>query len=325
MTEALVETLTLVVTDLHAATPLIRQVTLAHPDGAVLPGWDAGAHIDVTLPSDDRRSYSLINTSLDVDATRHPTSYRIGVRREELSAGGSAFIHGLQSGDRVTVTVPKNNFPLQTGPGEIVLLAGGIGITPIASMASELASTGRPFRLIYAGRTRADLAFVPDLEAIAGARLSLHEDDRSGVLNLGALMRALAEDALLYVCGPIGMIDAAIETARSLGWRESRLRFENFAKPKHVEGDVGFEVVLAQSGTRIRIPSDQSILDTLIESERDIPHDCKRGDCGICQVGVIEGIPDHRDYYLSEKERASNKLIQICVSRSKTPVLVLDL
>lgn len=156
-------------------------------------------------------------------------------------------------------------------------------------------------------------------------RLSLVVTHRSGVLDLSALMRALAEDASLYVCGPISMIDAAIETARSLGWREKRLHFAIFTKPKQVEGDVGFEVVLAQSGTRVRIPPDRSILETLLASQQNIPHDCKRGDCGICQIGVIEGIPDHRDYYLSEKERASNKLIQICVSRAKTPVLILDL
>jgi vanillate O-demethylase ferredoxin subunit len=317
--------LDLVVTDIRAETRNVRSVTLAAPDGACLPGWAPGAHIDLELPSGDRRSYSLINTSLEISRTEQPRSYRIGVRREEPSSGGSVFVHGLRVGDRVAVGPPKNNFEMSSQEREVILLAGGIGITPIMSMAAELTRQGRIFRLIYAGRTRADLAFLPELQALLGTKLEIHEDDCSGILDIATLMRLLADAGLFYVCGPVAMIEAAIATARSLHWTDDRLHFEVFSKPTAVVGAASLEVVLARSGKRFRVPADESILDVLIAHGVEAPHDCKRGDCGMCQVGVVEGIPDHRDYYLSDKERASNRLIQICVSRSKTPVLVLDM
>jgi vanillate O-demethylase ferredoxin subunit len=317
--------LDLVVTDICAETRNIRSVTLAEADGVCLPGWAPGAHIDLELPSGDKRSYSLINTSLEISRTEQPRSYRIGVRREEPSSGGSAFVHGLRVGDRVAAGRPKNNFEMNSQDGKVILLAGGIGITPIMSMAAELTRQGRIFRLIYAGRTRADLAFIPELQALLGTKLEIHEDDHSGILDIASLMRLLADVGSFYVCGPVAMIEAAIETARSLHWMNDRLRFEIFTKPNAVAGDASIEVVLARSGRRFQVPADESILNTLIAHGVEPPHDCKRGDCGMCQVGVMEGIPEHRDYYLSDKERASNKLIQICVSRSKTPVLVLDM
>jgi ferredoxin-NADP reductase len=324
MSEPKGEALNLVVTNIKTETQAIRSITLAKDDDGCLPGWSAGAHIDIELPSGDRRSYSLMNTSA-IEQIKQPKSYRIGVRLEEPSSGGSAFVHGLKTGDRVIASSPKNNFPLGSEKGEILLLAGGVGITPIMSMAAELKGRGSAFRLIYAGRARADLAFVQELEALLGARLEIHDDSTSGVLNIEAAVRSLSKDATLYVCGPVPMIDAAISAARALNWPDGQLRFEIFSKPTVVEGDKAFEVVLAKSGKRFQVQPDRSILDTLIDSGEELPHDCKRGDCGVCQVGVLEGLPEHRDYYLSEKERSANKLIQICVSRSKTPVLVLDM
>jgi ferredoxin-NADP reductase len=327
MSEAIkAEMLNLVVTNIRTETSYVRSLTLATIDGARLPEWTAGAHIDIELPSGARRSYSLIDTSIDGGQVSNPEFYRIGVRREEPSTGGSEFIHDLEIGDHLVATRPKNNFELAAPQaGEIVLLAGGIGITPLISMAAELARSGRLFRLIYAGRTRADLAFIGELQTLIGERLEIHEDDRSGTFALAAFMRSLPESTSLYVCGPTSMIDASIEMARSLKWAEGRLHFEIFARPHAVEGGAGFEVVLARTGKRFWVAPDKSILDTLVAFGEEPPHDCKRGDCGICQVGVLEGTPDHRDYYLSDKERASNKLMQICVSRSKTPVLVLDM
>jgi vanillate O-demethylase ferredoxin subunit len=319
------ESLNLVVTAIRAETPLIRALELARADGGVLPGWEAGAHVDLRLPSGDTRSYSLVNASSDPAATRQPTTYRLGVRLEAPSQGGSKFVHGLQVGDAVTVSAPENHFPLAHGGGEAVLLAGGIGITPILSMAASLAAADRPYRLIYAGRTRDHLAFLAEIEALAGPRLELHGDDVAGIFDVVGLMRSLPATSALYVCGPTPMIDAAIATAKELGWADSRLRFEIFTAPAPVAGDTAFEVVLKSSGKRVTVPPDKTILDALIEAGEDPLYDCKRGDCGVCQTGVIEGVPDHRDYYLSDGERASNKLIQICISRSKTPVLVLDL
>jgi ferredoxin len=191
-------------------------------------------------------------------------------------------------------------------------------------MAAELSRRGSAFRLIYAGRTQTDLAFVSELEALLGKRLEIHDDSISGVLDVEATMRALGEGIALYVCGPLSMIEAAISAARALDWPDGRLRFEIFSKPTFTEGEA-FEVILASSGKRFRVPPGRSILDTLIENGEQPLHDCKRGDCGLCQVGVLEGVPEHRDYYLSEKERSTNKVMQICISRSRTPVLVLDL
>jgi ferredoxin-NADP reductase len=316
--------LNLVVTDIRTETSAIRSVALAKPGGGLLPEWNAGAHIDIELPSGDRRSYSLMDTAVDQNQTRQATSYRIGVRREERSSGGSAFVHSLKVGDRVGVGSPRNNFALDPGQNEVLLLAGGIGITPIISMAAELSRRGSAFRLIYAGRTQTDLAFVSELEALLGKRLEIHDDSISGVLDVEATMRALGEGIALYVCGPLSMIEAAISAARALDWPDGRLRFEIFSKPTFTEGEA-FEVILASSGKRFRVPPGRSILDTLIENGEQPLHDCKRGDCGLCQVGVLEGVPEHRDYYLSEKERSTNKVMQICISRSRTPVLVLDL
>lgn len=316
--------LSLTVTAIEAATPSIRALTLSSADGRPLPGWTPGAHINLHLPSDDTRSYSLINTSSDSSARGCPTSYRLGVRLEEESLGGSRFVHGLRVGDTVRCTPPGNHFPLIAHEGETVLVAGGIGITPIVSMAAELSAMGRPFRLVYAGRSRDHLAFLSEVEALCGSRLIVHGDDTAGVFDMPALMASLGPSASLYVCGPARMIETAIDTAAALGWEKGRLHFEIFATPVPVAGDSAFDVVLARSGRRVTVPRDRTILDTLIAAGENPAHDCKAGDCGLCQVGVLDGVPDHRDFYLSEKERASNTLMQICVSRSKTPVLVLD-
>ena len=320
------ESLPLIVAEARAATPQIRVLRLARPDGGPLPSWEPGAHVNISLPDGDTRSYSLINLSTDAGATTRPHAYSIGVRLEEASRGGSRFVHGLRAGDAVTVSTPSNNFPLEPSDRAIVLVAGGIGVTPIVSMAAALTAAGRPFRLIYAGRNRAQLAFLDDIEALANGRLELHADDeKGGVFDMRGLMTRLDRDEPLYVCGPTPMIDAAIAAAEELGWPQGRLRFEIFTPVAPQSGDTPFEVVLKSSGRSFHVPATKTILDVLLEAGEDPLHDCKRGDCGICQVGVIEGIPDHRDYVLSKAERASNKIVQICISRSKTPRLVLDL
>jgi ferredoxin-NADP reductase len=317
--------LNLTVTELQNETPNIRALVLASTDGSLLPSWTAGAHVDLHLQSGDTRSYSLINTSPNPSATQNPTSYRFGVRLEEKSRGGSLFVHGLRVGDVVTVSPPKNHFPIVSLDGETVLLAGGIGITPIVSMAAELSALGKPYRLIYAGRTREQLGFLSEIEALCGSRLMVHCDDREGGLKIAELMTSLGESSSLYICGPTTMIEAAITSASALGWSKGRLQFEVFNAPTPVSGDSSFEVVLARSGKHVTVQQEQTILDALIAAGEAPNFDCKRGDCGMCQVNVLKGVPDHRDFYMSAEERASNKLIQICISRSITPVLVLDI
>jgi vanillate O-demethylase ferredoxin subunit len=315
----------LTVADIHAETALIRAIKLARPHGEPLPSWEAGAHVKVRLPDGGERSYSLINTSLDPAATTRPHAYRLGVRLEQPSQGGSQFMHALKVGDVLSVSAPRNNFPLEPTSKPVVLLAGGIGVTPVLSMAATLAASQRPYRFIYAGRSRDQLAFLGESEALNRDRLTIHTDDVAGIFDVRGLMASLTNDEPLYLCGPKPMIDTAIKSAKELGWPDGRLRFEIFATVTPIEGDQPFEVVLNNSGKTFQIPSDKTILAVLLEAGEDPLHDCQRGDCGICQVSVIEGTPDHRDYILSDAEKAAGKVMQICISRSKTPRLVLDL
>ena len=315
----------LTVTDIQAETTLIRAIRLARPHGEPLPSWEAGAHIKVRLPDGGERSYSLINTSLDPAATTRPHAYRLGVRLEQPSQGGSQFMHTLKVGDVLSVSAPRNNFPLEPTAKPVVLLAGGIGVTPVLSMAATLAASKRPYRFIYAGRSRDQLAFLGESEALNRERLTIHTDDVAGIFDVKGLMASLTGDEPLYLCGPKPMIDTAIKSAKDLGWADGRLRFEIFAAVTPVEGDQAFEVVLNNSGKTFQIPPGKTILAVLLEAGEDPLHDCQRGDCGICQVSVIEGTPDHRDYILTDAEKAAGKVMQICISRSKTPRLVLDL
>jgi ferredoxin-NADP reductase len=317
--------LDLVVTEVRQETPLIRTIRLARAHDEPLPSWEAGAHIKVHIPQSDERSYSLINVSADPSANSEPRSYLLGVRLEQPSQGGSAFMHSLKQGDVIAASVPSNNFPLAATGKPVILLAGGIGVTPLVSMAAQLTAQARPFRFYYAGRSRDQLALLPVIEGLAGDRLSIHTDDVAGLFNVVSLMKSLNDDELLYCCGPTPMIELSIKTAKELGWREGRLHFEIFAAAQPKAGDRAFEVVLKSTGESFHIPAGKSILDVLIDAGKDPMHDCKRGDCGICQVGVIEGVPDHRDFILTDGEKAAGKMMQICVSRSKTPRLVLDL
>ena len=314
-----------VVTKAEALTPRIQELVLARANGAPMPGWAAGAHIDVHLPDVGRRSYSLIETG-SPRATEHPTFYRIAVLQESKGQGGSTYMHNLKVGDRLAISPPANNFPLHAGAGDIVLVAGGIGITPLLTMACELSAAQRSFSFHYAGRSRCELAFLGEVERLAGANATVHADDEAGrFFDLEGLMTRLAPGVPLYLCGPLPMIEAAIALAKRLDWPQGRLHFEIFSAPEEKSGDTPFEVELRSSGHVYEIPTGKTILDVLIEAGEDPMHDCKRGDCGICQTAVIEGIPDHRDYILSDGEKASNKVMQICVSRAKTKRLVLDL
>lgn len=317
--------MSLSVSGIGSETPLIRTIELRAPDGGRLPGWTPGAHVNIRLPDGDHRSYSLVN--LSPAAASEPTcaSYTLGVRLETPSKGGSRFMHDLKLGDRVSVSAPANNFPLAPHNGRVTLVAGGIGITPIASMMAVLVAESRPFRAFYAGRSEEHLAFRSDLAALAAERLQFHYDDRSGIFGIASAMADLEPAEPIYVCGPRAMIDAAIAASKELCWAPGRLHFEIFTSAPPKAEDEAFEVVLASSGRSFTVPPDKSIVDVLVEAGVDVMFDCRRGDCGICQTAVLEGMPDHRDYILSESERAEGKLMQICVSRAKTPRLVLDL
>ena len=323
-------TLSLRVTEARDLNPLIRLLRLQADDGTVLPGYTAGAHVrvQVTLPDGqtDWRHYSLVNLSADVDMAA-PRDYVIAVRREDDGRGGSRYMHRqVEAGQRLTIEAPKNEFPLRAGDGCAVLVPGGIGITPLTSMAARRKADGRPVRLHYAGRSRDVMAFVPELQRLLGGDLHVHADAESGApLDVDALLDGCAASDQLYVCGPKPLLDRVLARTQARGWTHERVHFELFTTPVAEQGDRAFELVLAQSGRSVTVPAGQTVLDCLIEHGCDPLFDCKRGECGVCSTAVIEGDIDHRDYFLSDAEKASGKVMQICVSRARGPRLVLDL
>ena len=320
--------LALVVTRIRSLNPWVRELVLRAADGATLPGFTAGAHIRVQVEAagaSDWRDYSLIDTKDGEDGS--PSSYRIAVRRDDTGRGGSRYMHEqVQEGDVVQVQTPKNDFPLHDHAGAAVLLAGGIGVTPLVSMAARLRAQARPLRMHYAVRDTDSLAYQDELSALLGDDLQMHVDQHAGgPLDVAAVLSRCAAHEQGYVCGPKPMLDAVLARAAQLGWPPERVHFELFAPPVVQQGDQVFEVELAQSGQRFEVPTDRSILDVLIDAGCDPMFDCKRGECGVCAMPVIEGEIDHRDYVLTASERAAGNVMQICVSRAKGRRLVLDL
>ena len=268
------------------------------------------------------RSYSLIDWSGERDTAE---TYTIAVQREDDGQGGSKAMFDLRIGAKLSVTEPKNDFELRSSDAPVYLLAGGIGITPLISMAASLAAENRKFRLIYACRTRDIAAYADRLEA-RFPEVSIHPDDMAP-LDLTALAAEVREArGDLYMCGPRGMIDAARSAAESAGVPKEQTHVELFATPDAAPtGDQPFEVEIQETGQVFAIPPGQTIISVLNAAGIDLIYDCLRGDCGICQVDVIDGIPDHRDVVLTDAEKAKNDVMHICVSRSKSPRLVLDI
>ncbi|CAM2177809.1 Carnitine monooxygenase reductase subunit [Paraburkholderia sacchari] len=317
----------------EAVEPLTSHVTafrLRAPDGRALPGFTAGAHIRVQVGGGDWRAYSLINLAAETCAAceHAPDHYLIAVRREDSGAGGSLWMHTqVRAGTTLRIAAPINAFALAADTADAVLIAGGIGITPIASMAASLSSRAARYALHYTGRSIAQLAFVDALRALAGEHLHLYGDDEASEANrfdLARLFATLTPDHPLYVCGPQGLIDAVIALATERSWPRERIRSELFAAAAPQAGDAAFEVELRQSGMTLTVAPAQTILDAMLDAGLDPLYDCKRGECGVCQVGVIEGAVDHRDYCLSEAEKCSGKVMHICVSRARADRLIID-
>lgn len=322
--------LTLRVIEARALNPLIKLLRLCADDG-ILPGYEAGAHVRVQVELaggvKDWRDYSLINWKRTPGATRAPANYLIAVRKAFDGGGGSLYMHEqVDEGRLLTIEPPQNDFMLHAGAGKTVLLAGGIGVTPMISMAAQRRAEGLPVRLHYAGRSRESMAFLPELQALLGDDLWVHADDeQGGPLAIDAVLEACAPTDHLYVCGPQAMLESVLSQCRERGWAQERVHFELFAPPQAKTGDQPFTVELAQSGKSWQVAADQSLMDCLIEHGCDPIFDCKRGECGVCTTTVLEGEIDHRDYYLSAAEKAKGDVMQICVSRAKGARLVLDL
>ncbi|WP_269506982.1 PDR/VanB family oxidoreductase [Burkholderia sp. IMCC1007] len=291
-------------------------------DGGELPSFSAGAHIDVHLPTGLVRQYSLCNNP----AESH--RYQIAVLRDANSRGGSVGMHALEVGQIVDISEPRNHFPLADDAPHSLLLAGGIGITPLLSMAEYLSSQDKSFELHYCTRSDDCTAFVARLRSASfAASVHLHYDDSpSRKLDLMALLERGRPSAHLYVCGPAGFMDWALDSARTAGWPEERLHREYFAAtPKNTSGDGSFDVEIASTGQVIRIAADQTVIAALSVHGISVPTSCEQGVCGACLTRILDGIPEHRDMFLTAEERAQANQFTPCCSRSRSPKLVLDL
>lgn len=296
----------------------VVEVLLVDPSGQPLPAWEPGAHVVLHLAEGVRRQYSLCGDPA------HDRSWTIAVHRSPTSRGGSSYVHDqLRVCSVLPVEGPINNFPL-VDADHYLLLAGGIGITPILAMARRLRAAGADFELAYCGRSASVMAYRDEITGWRDDRATLHADDEhGGPLDLGAVL-ARRPGAVVYCCGPEGMI-AAVE---QLVPDPALLRVERFRAvpaPSRATEDGAFDVVLAGSGERVRIEPSESIMDGLERVGHVVPFSCREGICGTCETKVIQGEPDHRDSVLTPQERAENCSMMICVSRALGAELVLDL
>ncbi|WP_367952217.1 PDR/VanB family oxidoreductase [Aquibium pacificus] len=300
----------------------IVAIELCPEHGRELLAFTAGSHVDLHLPNGLRRSYSLVNDP----AERH--RYRLAVKREPGGRGGSAHIHDLLDvGHRLEVSRPRNNFLLEERASCSVLFAGGIGVTPLLSMALRLCRLGRPFHFHYGARSRQDAAFVDDLRKLPlpeGSTVRLHfEDAGGGPIDFRAIADAAPDGSHFYCCGPGPMI-AAFETQLA-HVQPSRLHREHFTGETVSAPQGGFEVVLAKSGRSIVVPEGVTILDALLDEGVEVDFSCMEGFCGSCRVAVLEGSLNHHDTVLSPGERSSGKVMMICCSTAAGERLVLDI
>jgi len=293
------------------------------PPRKELPAFSAGSHIDLHLPNGSIRSYSLLNSQSE----RH--RYLIGVNKDAASRGGSRYMHEtLRAGDTLAISAPRNNFALDESAAHTVLIAGGIGITPLMGMIERLRALGKPWRLHYAARTRQQCAFADLLQAqrdSAGADVHFTFDKEPGakMLDIPGIVAALPQGAHVYCCGPLPMLDAFEQATQGLP--PERVHVEYFAAREAAATDGGFTVELARAKRTLEVTPGHTILDSLIEIGIEPPYSCREGICGTCEVAVLEGTPDHRDLVLSAAEKAEGKRMMICCSGSKSRKLVLDL
>lgn len=314
------DTTELVVRQMRWESHDVMSVRLEKSDGSALAAWTPGAHLDIHLGPSLIRQYSLCGDPDD------KTGYRIAVLKDPASRGGSKHVHEqLRPGQLVAVSEPRNNFELIDAP-HYMFIAGGIGITPILSMIREVDRRGASWELHYGGRSKRGMAFLDEIAEFHGA-VDIVCEDSAGMLNLPDLLTVPRPDALVYTCGPEGLLGAV--ESHGAGWPDGSIRLERF-KPKVADpiaagGDRSVRVVCSRSGISAVVAPHASILDTLEGAGLDLPNSCREGMCGSCETPVLEGIPDHRDSVLSAAEQSSGKTMMICVSRARTDELVLDL
>jgi len=303
----------------------VVSLRMVDPAGGPLPAWRPGAHLDLVLPSGLIRQYSLCGPPED----RH--GYTVAVLLAADGRGGSREVHETAlAGRTVSVRGPRNRFPLVDAARHL-LIAGGIGITPVLAMARELSARGAEWSLVYGGRSRASMAFTEELSALGPGRVELVPQDERGLPDLDAALAGVGAGTAVYCCGPEGLL-AAVERRCAVKTPPADLHVERFGVPDGVDGAAAdqepakaFEVELRRSGRVLTVPPGRSVLDTVRDVVPQLMSSCEEGFCGTCETGVLDGVPEHRDTILSEREREQGRTMMICVGRSRTPRLVLDL
>jgi ferredoxin-NADP reductase len=308
---------------LTAITPVAKDTNLyafRRVEGGPLPAYRPGAHIDLHLPIGFVRQFSLVVPNND------PESYVVGVKRDAESRGGSRYIvDEMRVGHEIKISAPRNNFPLTEDAAPVVLIAGGIGITPIWCMVQELVAQNRSWQLFYSCRTRDEMAFLATLKTLDPERVHLHLDDEANgkFLDLPSIVAAAPENAHLYCCGPKPMLGAF--EAAAAGRPKGHVHVEYFTAKSEAATTGGFWVELSRSGEEYYIPEGKKVLEVLFEAGVDVDYSCELGICGACETRVISGIPEHHDSVLSEEEQAANDKVMICCCGCKTERLVLDM
>ncbi len=299
----------------------VISLDLVAADGGTLLPFEAGAHVDVRVRADITRPYSLCSDPCE------RSRYRLGVLREPDSRGGSAEIHrSFAVGSVIEVSAPRNNFALRPGASRVFLIAGGIGVTPLISMAIALKRREIAFQMHYCARSARLAGFIPELERSSFVReVLLHMDDGASeqIFDARCALSDFDEGSQIYVCGPGAFIDHVVKTALFLGWSTDQIHFERFAL--EAPACDAFTVIASRSGKEIAVAPGQRISDALAGAGIDVPMSCEAGVCGTCLTPVIEGEPDHRDSFQTSEEKAANDGIAVCCSGSRSGRLVLDI
>jgi ferredoxin-NADP reductase len=299
----------------------VISIEVARDDRAALPAWMPGAHIDARLPSGRVRQYSLCGDPDD------PTVYKFAVLREDGGRGGSVELHTIAAaGVPLGVGSPRNRFPFLDAP-RYLFFAGGIGVTPLLSMARAAARQDRRWLFVYGGRARVTMAFTAELGDLNGGAVRIVPQDEFGHPVFDPLLRASPPETLVYACGPAAML-RAVEAAAERNGAADRLHVERFssaaeaAPPAHE--DRAFDVVLNRSGRTVHVPAGRTLGSVLQEHAAEVTFSCEEGSCGTCETRVLSGVPNHRDSYFSDAERVRNRSMMVCVGRALSDKLVLD-
>ncbi len=309
-----------VVTEMTPVGDNVLQIKIQGSDGT--RPYTVGSHIDMQvlingLP--EIRSYSLIGKFDPAEP------YTISVKRLASSRGGSKYMWGLEKGNRIKISVPQNHFELSFTADQYLLLAGGIGITPLVGMAEELKAKNKQVTMIYIGREESEMAYIPRLKKVLGDNLILHYSNTDGKYDLKQYLNYVSATSLIYLCGPLGLMNAVRQAWEESGYENANLRFETFGA-SGLFAPQKFMVKIPRFNKEIEVTENQSILQALNAAKVDVMYDCQKGECGLCQVDVIaySGDIDHRDCFFSEEEKGENKKICACVSRVANGHIVID-